>query len=343
MIADQEQRDNTIARILCEVAALGTTSGPLYPGDANDMIHEHCKGDGAMSCGESHLSNGGLGGQKKRQRGVQHLKIVNSSGFSQQSLAMIFKTSLAQTIHHLDIQACSYVESDELHLLLETLPNLKFLDVRCRDQTGDLTPYSGLHLKKLPDEDALSGIEGDSSFSNAQLPSRLPLWSSHSSLEILRIGISNFTGMPIRVVENYDYERWITSAMLYHLKTHPLYNQPYPDSLLWVFDQLASLTQLKELCLVSAEAIFCKSQSLELTLKTGLAKLYTLKALECLDVEELNHAIGLEDVQWMVQHWPCLKQIRGLVRADQITLSEAALWLKANRPDIDLPVFKASN
>ncbi|KAF9127193.1 hypothetical protein BGX30_014912 [Mortierella sp. GBA39] len=74
---------------------------------------------------------------------------------------------------------------------------------------------------------------------------------------------------------------------------------------------------------------------LPLSLASGLDLMSDLKELRELNVEQMAHRIGLEEVQWMVANWPRLNRIIGLnVKNESI---KAVEWLKKARPWIELP------
>ncbi|KAF9105209.1 hypothetical protein BGX27_009772 [Mortierella sp. AM989] len=293
---------------------------------------------------------------EKQTGGIQRLVISNTTGFSSKSLAMILETSLSTTLEELDVQRCGYFRSEEMHFALSKLPNLKVVDFRCREKIPIITPYSGLLPKRLAEEEEkaiLGNIKQPQKTTTAMMASTttadgfpiIPpaLWACRTSLRSLRIGVTNAS------IQKYNYDRndlcigfriWIRGAETYWLEKHPETEKQYPEDLHWFFDQIATLTQLRELCLVAVKPEHHKTRSLELSLKTGLDRWSTLTALECLDVEELDHGIGLEDVQWMVESWPALKMIRGLVHEKDETPTDAVLWLKKARPDIELPISK---
>ncbi|KAF9999824.1 hypothetical protein BGZ80_000584 [Entomortierella chlamydospora] len=284
---------------------------------------------------------------KEQSRGIRRINVSDSSSFGKHSLQAITDTSLLLTLEELDVQCCGYIRSEEMHFALSKLPNLKVADFRCRDKSLALSPYSGLLPKKLTDEEKLVYRCTSPSLITAakdRIPTVPPaLWACRGSLRSLRIGVTdaslevanaNIEGL------NQGYRQWICNAEIYWIKDHPDVEKPYPEQLLWFFDQIAILTQLRELCLVTVKPMFHQTRSLELSLKTGLARWSTLTALECLDVEELDHKIELEDVQWMAGNWPALKMIRGLIHEKDEIPSAAVVWLKRSRPDIKLPVTK---
>lgn len=74
---------------------------------------------------------------------------------------------------------------------------------------------------------------------------------------------------------------------------------------------------------------------LPMSLATGLDLMSDLKELRELNVEQMAHRIGLEEVQWMVANWPRLNRIIGLNVKDEAI--KAVEWLKTARPWIELP------
>ncbi|KAF9353878.1 hypothetical protein BGX26_008377 [Mortierella sp. AD094] len=263
--------------------------------------------------------------------GIRRIFALNANSFGRHSLQAITDTySLSQSLEELYVHCCGYFRSEEMHFALRQLPNLKVADLRCRGDSPFRPQYSGLLPKMLSDVEIVILTEYD------ETPVLPPtLWACRNSLECLRIGVTN-------VCQENDcyseYLEWIYTAEVYWLKNHPETKKSYPEKLHWFFDQIATLTQLKELCLVTVKPSDAVTRSLEISLKTGLARWSTLTALECLDVEELDHAIGLEDVKWMVGNWPALKMIKGLVYRNDELPSDAVVWLRETRPDIVLPV-----
>ncbi|KAF9944865.1 hypothetical protein BGZ72_001885, partial [Mortierella alpina] len=53
-------------------------------------------------------------------------------------------------------------------------------------------------------------------------------------------------------------------------------------------------------------------ECLEMTLESGLMNLHGLKKLQVLDVQGMAQRIGVDEVQWMTEHWPKLRAIYGL-------------------------------
>ncbi|KAF9435320.1 hypothetical protein BGZ76_006518 [Entomortierella beljakovae] len=77
-------------------------------------------------------------------------------------------------------------------------------------------------------------------------------------------------------------------------------------------------------------------ECLEFSLRSGLDELRGLKELRVLNVDRMNTRIGLSEVQWMVQQWPKLEKIIGLVIQGE-TRPKCVQWLYDNRPNIELP------
>ncbi|KAF9343596.1 hypothetical protein BGX26_005482 [Mortierella sp. AD094] len=312
----QQTRDRSLARIIVAAAA-------------------------AVDAGmELDLTTGSATDTKEQSKGIRRIIVSDSGSFGKHSLQAITDTSLLVTLEELDIQCCGHFRTEEMHTALSKLQNLKVADFRCRDKSSALSPYSGLLPKKLTDEEKAMYQSTSSPLTTAsedRIPTVPPaLWACCDSIRSLRIGVTDAS------MEEFHtgFREWMCNAEVFWIKDHPDVEKPYPEKLHWFFDQIATLTQLRELCLVTVKPKNHRTRSLELSLKTGLARWSTLTALECLDVEELDHKIELEDMQWMVNNWPALKMIRGLIHEKDEIPSDAVVWLKKSRPDIELPVTK---
>ncbi|KAF9913420.1 hypothetical protein BX616_010058 [Lobosporangium transversale] len=120
---------------------------------------------------------------------------------------------------------------------------------------------------------------------------------------------------------------------------------------------LGSFSALEELHLGldEADGPYCigdpsmmfQNTSLALSLDHGLWAMSGLKQLKVLKVTRMDHRIGLEEIQWMCEHWPRLDIVHGLLRQmstkESIGLQERweqqkaeneriVKWLKANKP-----------
>ncbi|GJJ67671.1 hypothetical protein EMPS_00017 [Entomortierella parvispora] len=118
---------------------------------------------------------------------------------------------------------------------------------------------------------------------------------------------------------------------------------PYPDSL-WIesrdmqrqiYERLGHCTKLRKLILgVSLlrsldvrEANSCIYEGLEFSLDSGLGLLSGLTDLRVLDVQMLEHKIGIPELEWMKTHWKKLERIVGL-EPDETSLK----WIKKHKP-----------
>ncbi|KAG0364306.1 hypothetical protein BGZ54_007657 [Gamsiella multidivaricata] len=257
-----------------------------------------------------------------------------------------------------------------MHLLLRSLPNLKHVDFRCRDAESDhLGPYAGLLplRNKAPTttaaavaataatatvstatatETAVAAVADNTAFGITTEP---PQCACSNTLQTLRIGVSNASVDPTYDDSWYGhrsgYQSWIYAAQITWMHDdpeNPMVHKHFPEALHWFYDYIAIFPCLRELCLESVAPLYHKSQSLDLASSSGLDRWATLKALEVLDIEKLDHAVGVDEVQWMVKNWPALREVRGLVYATDEIPSDAALWLQSTRPDIALPVSTIS-
>ncbi|KAF9916519.1 hypothetical protein BX616_003559 [Lobosporangium transversale] len=99
----------------------------------------------------------------------------------------------------------------------------------------------------------------------------------------------------------------------------------------YVLEQLGRLTRLRRLAVGQAH---CKRYTyvmgLDFNLPNGLGLLKDLWRLECLDMSGLVQQLGLEDIRWMLQHWPNLQWIEGdvLFQYEEKLLLEKVLWME---------------
>ncbi|KAF9908545.1 hypothetical protein EC991_009690 [Linnemannia zychae] len=83
--------------------------------------------------------------------------------------------------------------------------------------------------------------------------------------------------------------------------------------------------EIKEICAMVVDDYF-QIECLELSLEGGLEELAGLKDLEELDLTQMAHRIGVAEVQWMVEHWPKLKMIRGLTYSHRNADARSKTW-----------------
>ncbi|KAF9549235.1 hypothetical protein EC957_004535 [Mortierella hygrophila] len=263
----------------------------------------------------------------------------------------------------LDISACEHIHNYQMITLLDRFPGLQVVDFRCREYLAELFADSGLHFdgshQKSEQAKKFAGTK------TITTPSMLwdddggdqrityKPWSSEESLRVLRTGIASVAMRKDRL--------WRGPFTPHPAPTQPgegpfdpLSGLEYPACFEWLYNHLARLTNLRELCLVSVMDPFMHdggvARDLQFTVEEGLERLGGLRRLEVLDVEYLSHQIGVVEMQWMVKHWPMLKVIRGLIfeedaeeggeGVEEKGWSEGVRWLKMTRPDIELPVLE---
>jgi hypothetical protein len=145
-------------------------------------------------------------------------------------------------------------------------------------------------------------------------------WACESSLKVFKAMI---TGIP-----RPDLQR---DGML-----QKKYPENYPgegrDMQTRVYDRLARLTHLEELCLGPEYEPWNQFECLEMSLESGLHKLAGLKRLKELKVLSIRTRIGVKEVQWMIEQWPELRGLYGLL--EEHSDKEAAEWLGQYHPEI---------
>ncbi|KAF9285330.1 hypothetical protein BGZ74_001502 [Mortierella antarctica] len=120
------------------------------------------------------------------------------------------------------------------------------------------------------------------------------------------------------------------------------------DSLAWeqcreiqrqVYRKLGEQTMLSHLGLgvhyyrkLSVDDPQYQQQCLEMTLESGLDELVGLTQLQYLNVSNMDHAVGIPELEWMDRSWPQLRQINGMFTHCVNPVPGAREWIHENRP-----------
>ncbi|KAK3810897.1 MAG: hypothetical protein J3Q66DRAFT_390844 [Benniella sp.] len=154
----------------------------------------------------------------------------------------------------------------------------------------------------------------------------LKTWSCENSLKVLKVSIGD---IPRPELEGTTKE------------THPGQGREIQGL---VYDRLARLTNLETLSLGDTpdEEAYRRgrparnqSDCVEMSLESGLHKLSELTKLRELNVLGMKARIGIKEVQWMTEHWPRLRVLRGLDGSDDGG-KQVVQWLQQHHPEIDL-------
>ncbi|KAG0321408.1 hypothetical protein BGZ97_011406 [Linnemannia gamsii] len=193
----------------------------------------------------------------------------------------------SRTLERLDFRNCGKVESKDLQLLLTSCPHLiEFMAIDAEAPSREQN-RSRIHVTDL----AASGA-----------------WVC-GGLRELHIGFTGFATLTPTSNESGSAVKYYTNL---------------------IYTRLASLPALKTLCLAGGE-LLPPSPSLttdqwiayfDLSLKTGLSKLATLKKLETLNLSQMTHLrIGKAEAAWMVENWRRLCSVTLPVQ-DPVTMEE---------------------
>lgn len=200
------------------------------------------------------------------------------------------------TLESLRVDSWDCSRSDSLVRVLSSSPNLRTLD-SC-NRASCAVPAS-----VFIDLDPNSGS--------------LKPWKCESSLKELKIQIS---GIPRQGIKSHG-------AVLeeYPGQAQDMQNQ--------VYARIGRLTNLEILWLHNR---YKEPQHgcLDMSLESGLQQLSGLKALKELDVSCMRTKIGVNEVQWMIEHWPEIRAIYGLETKGHE--NEGAQWLRQHHPAIIL-------
>ncbi|KAF9200959.1 hypothetical protein BGZ59_002978, partial [Podila verticillata] len=175
-----------------------------------------------------------------------------------------------------------------------------------------------------------------------QTSNSLAAWKSESSLKVFRAKVM---GIPRPGVVPHDHYEPPPEKVL--REAYPGQSQELQHR---VYERLARFSHLEKLQLghdsrdVGDEFLYIDGdvdyqyECLEMSLKSGLWILEGLDQLRVLNVMRMETRIGVEEVKWMVKHWPKLQAIHGLnVDRDE---REAGQWLKQECPWIQVIPFQ---
>ncbi|KAK3810902.1 MAG: hypothetical protein J3Q66DRAFT_372628 [Benniella sp.] len=211
-------------------------------------------------------------------------------------------------------------------------PTLEVLRITCYGIPGEIlvevlssSPY--LHtFHGIPERTNIkSDIFNDQDLATGVLKK----WSCETSLKVLKVAI--------RDIPRPGLEGSTT------VEAHPGQGREIQGL---VYDRLARLTNLETLslgdtpeedtyCFWARRGVRTQFDCLEMSLESGLHKLSELTKLKELNVLGMKTKIGIKEIQWMTEHWPRLRVLRGLDGSDDGG-KQAVQWIQEHHPEIDL-------
>lgn len=254
---------------------------------------------------------------------LEDLTIARCDGFGAISvLALIQSPGLAQSLKRLDILGCSNFQSEEMHVLLESMPHLKEVDFRARNEmtmryaviaprirmygTGSDNPQGEYFSEKqatflnrlmmdqrrrqaadLETIERYTVAQEEMATSIKVLGSTKGVWPCASSLQVLRIGVNN----------SYTTDKTGPFDPIYYPggEGNPSC-KTCPGEYQWFYELLAPLTNLRELCLVGGHLEWEQQCPLQIDVKHGLDLWRGLTSMQVLDIEGLIlHWAEMED------------------------------------------------
>ncbi|KAK3811010.1 MAG: hypothetical protein J3Q66DRAFT_350783 [Benniella sp.] len=229
-------------------------------------------------------------------KGWRVVEIYRPSLIGESTMKALLEHS--STLEILRTESNRSVTSNDVMRILASCPNLRALS---DDPDGFMAEDSyHIHANVFIDRDQNTGV--------------LKTWACEASLQELKIKV---TDIPRPDVLGFEAVQ----------ETYPGQGREMQGQ---VYDRLARLTSLETLWLKGRKRY---SGCLEMSLASGLHRLSGLKRLQELDVSRTKARIGVQEVQWMTEHWPRLRVIGGLCTKEN---KEAMAWLRVNRPEIKL-------
>ncbi|KAG0229385.1 hypothetical protein B0O80DRAFT_506855 [Mortierella sp. GBAus27b] len=222
------------------------------------------------------------------------------------------------TLEEVVIDGCHGIPGDYIVQLLSFCPNLRTL------VTIDDGSYS---------EDEFTTVSAEVFIDQVPSTGALKSWSCETSLKVLKVKIGDIPRPDLRlnrVVETYPGQ----GQVIQHL----------------VYERIARLTNLEILWFGHDPKLFnlryedqdLHSSCLEMSLESGLGKLFELHELKELNMSRMERNTGIKTIQWMVQCWPKLHTIYGLDRKREGDIV-AVEWLEKHSPWVKTPSVRYEN
>ncbi|KAF9376519.1 hypothetical protein CPB97_010744 [Podila verticillata] len=208
---------------------------------------------------------------------------------------------------------CSYIGSKSVDAI-RRFKNLQVLDLR---DCHNIIPGTAFYL--LQGCPALRSLSLDRASAREFLEwspeAETATWSSAQTLEKLRVV---FVG---------PLESWPSSSS--SLTSFEVQQT--------IYRHLSKFTRLRLLNLGRSGAVKWSAKSvLDLSLANGLDQLARLTELREFDFCQMNHRLGLEEVKWMLVHWPRLERMAGCLSYDRDRAGFMESFVRHERPGIVL-------
>ncbi|KAF9344683.1 hypothetical protein BGX34_005433, partial [Mortierella sp. NVP85] len=205
-----------------------------------------------------------------------------------------------QSTHTVLMEHCPTLERLEIHSCYEFNSVRKAQILAASPNLHTFATLNSVYSSETSIFDAHSFIDQDPH------TGALKTWACESSLKTLKVRIA---GAP-RLGSHGASERGVAQ------ETYSGQGQEFQGREIQglVYDRLARLTHLETLWLAPPRQYRMTDERdcLELSLESGLRKLAGLNELKELGIGPMRTRIGLQEIQWMVDHWPKLRTIIGL-------------------------------
>ncbi|KAI8355996.1 hypothetical protein B0O80DRAFT_448477 [Mortierella sp. GBAus27b] len=245
--------------------------------------------------------------------GWRELKVSDNMEFGRSALKALTLHFL--TLQELIVDGCHGFTGENLVQVLSSCPNLRSLVAIDDRKYSRVVVFTHIEYNVFIDQDLNTGT--------------LRTWSCEASLKVLKVMIG---GIPRPDIQYADIEE------TYHGQGREIQEV--------VYERLARLTNLETLWLGHDPVMSDDIQyyhhirfqydCLAMSLDSGLDKLSRLKALTELSVTHMKKNTKIKDIQWMVENWPRLGVIYGLVREIYEDDTYAIRWLEDHFPKITL-------
>ncbi|KAF9366289.1 hypothetical protein BGX34_004475 [Mortierella sp. NVP85] len=221
----------------------------------------------------------------------------------------------SQTLESLNIYNADLISSSDIQLVLTTCPRLKSINCFC---------YWLLWMPNMLQDGSLPGLNVITSTESDTNNDRMVDWVC---LELEELKLTFADGRSASAEEPLLSQQ----------------EQQVTQGIRRIYEQIGRLEKLKKLTIgwCSTDR-FAESANLNMSLQSGMGHMEKLKMLSMLDINYIPKVnIGMEETQWMLDHWPMLKTISGLRYRYRIVREggdepDYIVLLKSRRPWLEL-------
>ncbi|KAF9379268.1 hypothetical protein CPB97_009070 [Podila verticillata] len=280
------------------------------------------------------------------QPGWKRIRLTHFSGFGQRSMGELMKHT--STLEHLTIQFCnSILIGPMVTTIMTKCHKLKHLQIEFDSNSQDTECDAGIsartiadgeqwvcdqleylmvQIKGVPRPDLLEPVNpvssGPATLSTPQPPGATTSTTTATTTTVLCPSMEELEEESQNLQQCiYEQLGYLTELRELHLTSNSSTDQFRGGSSSYVHpipfaprksQMVNNNGQIMEMIKQPRRYQREQSDSLALSIDTGLVLMMRLNKLEVVNVTGMRHQLGIPELEWMAEHWTALKEIRGL-------------------------------